>query len=163
MLCKIWGFHGGDYEEWRLLGYKNPVRISQEIHYVSATESNRLMLRKIWGFHGGEAVTMKNVVFWNMTPCGACKNRRFTLMWKGYVPLKRRVLKSHTASHPSRRDSSYSPPWNLISYKLASCWWHKHKEQKETYTYFSFQKSFPLTVLYFLVKFSLTPGFRWFQ
>jgi hypothetical protein len=20
MLCKIWGFHGGDYEEWRLLG-----------------------------------------------------------------------------------------------------------------------------------------------
>jgi hypothetical protein len=19
--CKIWGFHGGDYEEWRLLGY----------------------------------------------------------------------------------------------------------------------------------------------
>jgi hypothetical protein len=21
ILCKIWGFHGGDYEEWRLLGY----------------------------------------------------------------------------------------------------------------------------------------------
>jgi hypothetical protein len=20
MLCKIWGFHGGDYEEWYLLG-----------------------------------------------------------------------------------------------------------------------------------------------
>jgi hypothetical protein len=22
MLCKIRGFHGGDYEAWRLLGYK---------------------------------------------------------------------------------------------------------------------------------------------
>jgi hypothetical protein len=25
------GFHGGDYEECRLLGYKNPVRTPQEI------------------------------------------------------------------------------------------------------------------------------------
>jgi hypothetical protein len=24
VLCKIWGFHGGGYEECRLLGYKNP-------------------------------------------------------------------------------------------------------------------------------------------
>jgi hypothetical protein len=35
--CKIWGSHGGYYEECRLLGYKTPVRISQETHYVSAT------------------------------------------------------------------------------------------------------------------------------
>jgi hypothetical protein len=54
MLCKIWGFHGGDYEECRLLGYKTPVRTSQETHYVSATEYSLLMLRKIWGFHGGD-------------------------------------------------------------------------------------------------------------
>jgi hypothetical protein len=54
MLCTIWGFHDSDYEECRLLGYKNPVRTSQEIHYVSATESSRLMLRKICGFHGGD-------------------------------------------------------------------------------------------------------------
>jgi hypothetical protein len=47
MLCKIGGFHGGDYEECRLLEYKNPVRTSQEKHYVSATESSQLMLRKI--------------------------------------------------------------------------------------------------------------------
>jgi hypothetical protein len=53
-LCKIWGFRGGDYEECRLLGYKNPVHTSQETHYISATESNRLMLRKIWGFRGGD-------------------------------------------------------------------------------------------------------------
>jgi hypothetical protein len=46
-LGKIWGFHGGHYEECRLLGYKNPVRTSQETHYVSATESSRLTLGKI--------------------------------------------------------------------------------------------------------------------
>jgi hypothetical protein len=37
-------FHGGDYEECHLLGYKTPVRTSQETHYVSATELNRLMV-----------------------------------------------------------------------------------------------------------------------
>jgi hypothetical protein len=52
--CKIWGVHGGHYEECRLLGYKTPVRTSQETHYVSTTESSRLMLCKIWGFHGGD-------------------------------------------------------------------------------------------------------------
>jgi hypothetical protein len=51
---KIWGFHGGDDEECRILGYKNPVRTSQETHYVPATESSQLMLCKIWGFHGGD-------------------------------------------------------------------------------------------------------------
>jgi hypothetical protein len=35
------------YEESRLLGYKIPVRTSQETHYVSATELSRLMLCKI--------------------------------------------------------------------------------------------------------------------
>jgi hypothetical protein len=34
----------GDYEECRLLGYENPLRTSQETHYISATESSRLML-----------------------------------------------------------------------------------------------------------------------
>jgi hypothetical protein len=53
-LCEIWGFHGSDYEEWRLLGYKNPVRTSQEAHYFSTTVPSQLMLCKIWGFHGGD-------------------------------------------------------------------------------------------------------------
>jgi hypothetical protein len=53
-LGKIWGFHGGDYEECRLLRYKNPVRTSQNTHYVSATEPSRETLCKIWGFHGGD-------------------------------------------------------------------------------------------------------------
>jgi hypothetical protein len=30
MLYKILGFHGGDYEERRLLGYESLVRTSQE-------------------------------------------------------------------------------------------------------------------------------------
>jgi hypothetical protein len=54
MLCKIWSFHGGDYEICRLLGYKTPVRTSQEKHYVSATEPSQLMLCNIWGFHEGD-------------------------------------------------------------------------------------------------------------
>jgi hypothetical protein len=28
-------------------------------------------------FQGVTAVTMKNGVFWDVTPCGSCKNRRF--------------------------------------------------------------------------------------
>jgi hypothetical protein len=30
MLCKIWGFHGGNYEEFRLLWYKKSVLTAQE-------------------------------------------------------------------------------------------------------------------------------------
>jgi hypothetical protein len=50
-------YHNGScvtvhYEECRLLGYKNPVRTSQQTRYVSVTEFNRLMLCNIWGFHG---------------------------------------------------------------------------------------------------------------
>jgi hypothetical protein len=53
-IYKIWGFRGSDYEECRLLGYKNPFRTSQETHYVSTTECSQLMLCKIWGFRGGD-------------------------------------------------------------------------------------------------------------
>jgi hypothetical protein len=37
-----------------LMGYKVPVRTSQETHYVSATELSQLMLCKICGFHGSD-------------------------------------------------------------------------------------------------------------
>jgi hypothetical protein len=50
---KIWGLHGGDYEECRPLGYQNSVHTSQETHYFSVTEPSLLMIRKILGFHGG--------------------------------------------------------------------------------------------------------------
>jgi hypothetical protein len=52
--CKIWRYHGGHYEECRLLGYKNPVRTSQETYYVSATGPSQLMLCNMWGVHGGD-------------------------------------------------------------------------------------------------------------
>jgi hypothetical protein len=58
----------------RLLGYKKPLRTSQETHYISVTGLSRLILCTILGFH---AVIMKNAVFWDVTPCGPCKNRRF--------------------------------------------------------------------------------------
>jgi hypothetical protein len=34
MICKIRDIHGSDYGEYCLLGYKSPVRTSQETHYV---------------------------------------------------------------------------------------------------------------------------------
>jgi hypothetical protein len=46
-LCQIPGYRGDDYEESRLLGYKNQVCTSQETHHVSATELSQLMLCKI--------------------------------------------------------------------------------------------------------------------
>jgi hypothetical protein len=54
LTCKIWRFHGGDYEDFRLSGYKNPVPTSQETHHISATQPSQLMLCKIWGFHGSD-------------------------------------------------------------------------------------------------------------
>jgi hypothetical protein len=65
MLCKIWGFHGGDYEECRLLGYKNTVRTSQETHYVNASERSRLMPRMIWG------IRCDNYEEWRLLGCDA--------------------------------------------------------------------------------------------
>jgi hypothetical protein len=38
----------------RLLVYKNPVRTSQETHYIASTDPSRLMLCNIWDFHGGD-------------------------------------------------------------------------------------------------------------
>jgi hypothetical protein len=63
--CKIWGFHGSDYEECRLLGYRSPVRTSQETHYVSVTGSSPLVLCKIWGFHDGDYEKCRLLVYKN--------------------------------------------------------------------------------------------------
>jgi hypothetical protein len=54
MIRKILSFQGGDYEGCRFLGYKIPVRTSQETYYISATYPSRLILCRIWDFHGGD-------------------------------------------------------------------------------------------------------------
>jgi hypothetical protein len=61
----IWGVHGEEYEECRLLGYKNPVHTSQETHYVSATEPSPLMLWEIWGFHGDDCEECRLLAYKN--------------------------------------------------------------------------------------------------
>jgi hypothetical protein len=68
ILFRIWGFHGGDSEECRLLGNETPVRTSQETNYVSTTESSRLMLCKIWGFHGGDYEECIPLGYENLVP-----------------------------------------------------------------------------------------------
>jgi hypothetical protein len=54
MLRKIWGFHGGENEECRLLECKCPYTNSKETHKVSARKPNWLMLCKVWDFQGGD-------------------------------------------------------------------------------------------------------------
>jgi hypothetical protein len=54
--CNTLGFHGGDSEECRLVGYKNTVHPSQDTYYVSATDP-RLLVKCNEGF---TAVTMNN-------------------------------------------------------------------------------------------------------
>jgi hypothetical protein len=86
MLCKIWVFQGSDFEECRLLGYKNSVRTSQETHYVFATGPSRLMLCRIWGFHGG------NYEECRLLGCYALwlfKNRRFGGLSASIIRVRR--------------------------------------------------------------------------
>jgi hypothetical protein len=73
-LCKIWGCHGGDYEQCTLLGYKNPVRTSKETLISPLQSSARYWYVRFEVF---AVLTMKNAAFWNVTPCGSCKNRCF--------------------------------------------------------------------------------------
>jgi hypothetical protein len=79
MLCKISGFRGGDYEECRLLGYENPVRMSQKTHYSSATDPSRLIHVR---FQVCTAVAMKNSALRNVTSCVSCKNERFVVTYR---------------------------------------------------------------------------------
>jgi hypothetical protein len=67
---------------------------------------------------------MKNYVFWDVTPCVSCKNRRF-----GGAKFLRNVgsYKSDTAQHPRRRHSSF--PIHQLSYHstLKPCFGLVHK------------------------------------
>jgi hypothetical protein len=52
--CTISGSPDSDHEECRPVGYKPPVRTSQETHYVFATQPSQLMPCKNSGFHGND-------------------------------------------------------------------------------------------------------------
>jgi hypothetical protein len=44
---------------------------------LSAFWSDTVVCKILAEFEVFTAVTMKNAVFWDVTPCGSCKNRRF--------------------------------------------------------------------------------------
>jgi hypothetical protein len=66
--CNIWGFHGDDYEGFRVLGYKIQFVLHRK-HITSLLYSPR--------FEIFTAMAMKNTVFWDVTTRGSCKNRSF--------------------------------------------------------------------------------------
>jgi hypothetical protein len=62
--------------------FRQQVAVAQSVYFacgLKATEANYLAkFRKMFvRFEGCPAVTMENSVFWDVTPCGFCKNRRF--------------------------------------------------------------------------------------
>jgi hypothetical protein len=50
-----------------------PVKDLQQQRKIYLKVTNKINVR----FEVYTAVAMKNVVFWDVTPCGSCKNRRF--------------------------------------------------------------------------------------
>jgi hypothetical protein len=125
----IWGFYGGDYEGWLLLRYQNPVRTTQQTHYVSTTGPSRLFLCRIWGFHGGnyeECHLLERGTVWVILQMKVRRNvcpplsewrknqRLYSYLANslhsddGGVMFLRSVgcYNSHTAQHPRRRHSS---------------------------------------------------------
>jgi hypothetical protein len=106
--CKIRGFHDGDYEGCRLLGYRNLIHTSQETRYVSATEPNRLMLCKIWSFHDGD---YEEIVFWDVALVTA------NVILSPRIPsiLKMEAICSSETSVLTRSTRSYIPEAGIFS------------------------------------------------
>jgi hypothetical protein len=61
----------------RLNKFRAPVKATMidRGKYITSVTGNKLW--EIVRFEVFTAVTMKNGVFWDVTPCGSCKNRRF--------------------------------------------------------------------------------------
>jgi hypothetical protein len=57
---------------------RQPVTILSQINPVHTTPSYLIKVNlNVVRFEVFTAVTMKNDVLWDVTPCGSCKNRRF--------------------------------------------------------------------------------------
>jgi hypothetical protein len=75
---------GGHVEEWCLLGCNamwllHKLTVGGTYHLHHQDDKNRRARNNVSSvrFEVFTAETMKNGVFWDVTPCGSCKNRRF--------------------------------------------------------------------------------------
>jgi hypothetical protein len=72
-------------------------------------------LRKVGNQEIFMAVTMKNAIFWDITPCGSCKNRRFGGMYR----LNRQADKSQRV----RKEASSNWRLKTDAFSLiVRCW-----------------------------------------
>jgi hypothetical protein len=108
ILCKIWGSHGCDYEECCLLGYKTPVRTSQETHYVSTTESSQLMLCKIWGFHGSDYEECRLLEY--KTPVRTSQETHYVSTTESSQLMLCKIWGFHGSDYEERRLLEYKTP-----------------------------------------------------
>jgi hypothetical protein len=89
---RIWGSHGGDYEECRLVGYRTSIRTSQG-HISLGYWAQRLLLCKIWSFHGIRLSVCSEVRDGNMSmPTCAVINQAFNSFPKKWIWANERLL-----------------------------------------------------------------------
>jgi hypothetical protein len=58
------------------------VTYFMDFHLSRDIDSICIIARFFLRFELSTAVTVKNVVFWNIAPCGSCKNQRFIGMYR---------------------------------------------------------------------------------
>jgi hypothetical protein len=61
---------------WMVVKILNYIKINIFLH------ANLKLVERYVRFEVFTAVTMKNGVFWDVMPCGSCKNRRFGGTWR---------------------------------------------------------------------------------
>jgi hypothetical protein len=64
-----------------LITYTN-LYLTDMAEIVTRKQGREYKIVHIVRFEVFTAVTMKNGIFWDVTPCGACKNRRFGGNWR---------------------------------------------------------------------------------
>jgi hypothetical protein len=66
-----------DVSEELIASFIRVTRIGELGTTLAVTSNRRTLRRNTKAFDVFTAVTMKNGVFWDVTPCGSCKNRHF--------------------------------------------------------------------------------------
>jgi hypothetical protein len=118
-LYKIWGYHSGDYEGWRsylnytMWGLRFSRRWLWRMPHVS----------KLYNASSDifTAVTMKNAVFWDVTPCGSCKNRYFGEMYRLHQIVFLRSVRRLLVTVNDVPSSPIFSPWWLTLYVPPKC------------------------------------------